>query len=186
MKNLDEALVSDRVVLSVMGAHAGEGVDAIFSRKIADVSTCGETFWVYGSPASRPDRAQAVGCEYVLFLAPVVKNGARPTTEADAASMFSVDKKIWQPLPASLSPVTGKLRRGGYALSLSSLSLCTDGQVDLWQYAHAEEPVRFRLGASTLPVHRQDTSTNPARAVSRFRRVLAVGKLGDPCAVWVR
>jgi len=187
MKNLNAALVADRVFLSVMGPHAGEDSAAIFSRKIADVASVGSTLWVYGSHASRPDRAQASGSTYVLFLEAASKNGARPTTSADAASEFSVDKRRWQALPAGLGPVTGHFQRGaGYAFVLKNLSLCSDARIDLWQYAHGDVAVQFRLGASTLPVHRRDTSSDPFRAKSRIRRVLAVGKLDVPCAVWVR
>ena len=46
MSLLDEAGSAPACVLSVMGAHAGESVDAIFGRKMADCRIAGLTFWV--------------------------------------------------------------------------------------------------------------------------------------------
>jgi hypothetical protein len=186
MSILDAAFASDCPILSVMGAHAGEETDAIFSRKMTDINTAGLTFWVYGSHAARPELAQRANCGYVLFIEPASKNGARPTTVADVATAFSSNPTNWRPLPSNIGPVTGRFQNsGGYALVLTELSLCTDARVDLWAYGCGEAAVKFRLGASTLLVQRRDTSADPARAKSRFRRILAVGKLDYPCAVWV-
>jgi hypothetical protein len=179
-----EALAADRVVLSVMGAHAGEDEATIFSRKIVDTKRFGRTFWVYGSHTSRPDRVQRSGSRFVLFLAPATSKGARPTTTADRASSFSADGS-WSPLPVGMSPVTGRLAGKGYALVLSELALC-DVEIDLWKYASGADAVRFKLGASTLPVCLKDTSSDPLRMLSRFRRVVAVGRLLPPLAVWIK
>ncbi len=44
MTLLEDALKSDLCIISVMGAHAGEGTDVIFNRKIADIARTGKTF----------------------------------------------------------------------------------------------------------------------------------------------
>lgn len=176
------AFATDRVILSVMGAHAGEDESAIFARKMGDISSSGQTFWVYGSHSARPDRVQISGSRYVLFLSPASSNGARPTTTSVCASCFSRDKNIWAPLP-TVGPVTGKLP--SYAFVMSELSFCAE-VIDLWEYASVDSAVRFRLGASTVIANRRDTSTDPLRMRSRFRRVVAIGKLVEPFAVWVK
>jgi hypothetical protein len=50
MTLIEEALKSARCIISVMGDHAGEGTDAIFIRKIADIKQTGITFWLMRSP----------------------------------------------------------------------------------------------------------------------------------------
>lgn len=160
-----------RVVLSVMGPHAGESVDAIFERKIEDVRRCGRTFWLFKSPAANPSRATAFKPERVLFLAPVAKNGARPTTASSAATEFSRDGVTWETLPA-ISPITGKLP--AYALVLSTLAL-VDEEIDLGAYVTYDgKPVVFRLGASTLLAQPVTSAT-----IGKRRRVIAVGRIED-------
>ena len=178
-----EALAADRVVLSVMGPHAGESESAIFERKIADIETNWFTLWLYSSPASEPKLAQSFAASYALFLAPASKGTARPTTMAQKATSWSVSNKYWQPVPENMSPVTGRMP--AYALIVKALETC-DAAVNIWSFGAGDGPVRFALGRSTLLAHRRDTSTHPRRMLSQFRRVVAVAKLDDTCAVWVR
>ena len=58
---LDEALAAPQCVVSAMGDHAGEGIDAIFERKIADIRRTGKTFWLMKSPKARPGELQRHG-----------------------------------------------------------------------------------------------------------------------------
>ena len=183
---LSTALESDRVILSVVGAHAGESERDIFKRKLEDVNSVGNTFWLYRSPSARPDLVQSFLSElaFVLFLAPSNKSGARPTTVSDRVAELSRDKAHWQPVPIGISPITGKLP--AYAFVFSELETCSSEMIDLWQYeTDLGSSVRFRLGMSTLLTrHALTLSTAPMK--SRFRRVFAVGKLVPPHAVWVR
>lgn len=186
---LNDALGADRVILSVMGAHAGEAEDEIFSRKIWDVANTGKTFWVYGSHSARPALVQDFGAKYVLFLEPSSKNGARPTTTSARASAFSLNRSSWISIPEKLSPVTGRMP--GYAFVFSKLSLCADAEVDLWSYSeeswsYVTKAVRFKLGASTLLARRGDTSWSHDKLRSRFRRIMAVGELTGSGSVWLR
>lgn len=65
-----------RCIISVMGDHAGEGVDAILKRKIADIGRVGKTFWLMRSPKAQPAQVQKM-CRaapaYVIFVAPATK-----------------------------------------------------------------------------------------------------------------
>ena len=54
MSLLEEALGEPQCVVSVMGAHAGEDVDVIFGRKLADCQAVGRTFWVAKSAKACP------------------------------------------------------------------------------------------------------------------------------------
>jgi hypothetical protein len=71
-------------VVSVIGSHAGEGIDAIFERKKADIEQIGKTFWLVRSPKAQPGQVQGI-CRtapaYTMFIEPSTKGGARPTIE---------------------------------------------------------------------------------------------------------
>ena len=78
MTLLREALDAPWCVISVMGSHAGEGVDVILDRKAADCQTAGQTFWVAKSAKARPGRVQelcASSAGYVVFVEPATLGG---------------------------------------------------------------------------------------------------------------
>ena len=189
---LDEALAASECVISVMGAHAGEDADTIFERKIEDCKTVGRTFWVAKSAKARPAQVQAVcrlGRGFVIYVEPAIPSGARPTKESDSAIAYSPDRATWLPLPTGLGPVTGQLDASATALVFEELTTDLDWALDLWGYADGADPdmpLRFILGLSTVCAVRKDMSTHPSRMKSRYRRVVAVGRLAEPYCVWVR
>jgi hypothetical protein len=192
MKPVEEALACPRCIISVMGAHAGEGVDSIFTRKIADIDRVGKTFWLARSPKAQPAQVQKM-CQavpaYVVFIAPATKGGARPTVEQDPAKEFSQDLKMWRPFPNGLGPVTGKLDSRSVALVFDMLTLAADTTLDLWNYADftdTHKPVKLMLGCSTSCAVRRHMSSHPDRLKSRYRDVVAVARLSAPFCVWVR
>lgn len=192
MTLLREALDAQWCVISVMGAHAGEDVDAIFDRKAADCSTAGRTFWVAKSAKTRPQQVQeccasSTGC--VVFCEPATPGGARATTRAERASEYSPDHLNWLPLPADIGPVTGQIDGAATALVFDRLVTGGEGVIDLWRYADASDPglpVRFKLGSSTLCAVRRGTASHPERMKSRYRGIVAVGRLVEPYCAWVR
>ncbi len=192
MTLLEEALKSDRCIISVMGAHAGEGADVIFNRKIADIERTGKTFWLMRSPKARPIQVQDI-CKpspaYTIFVEPASKGGARPTTNNEAAKEHSADKKIWSQLPKGGGPVTGKIDSSATALVFDRMTTNVSGTIDLWKYSDfsvEEKPLKFILGCSTVCVIQKDMSTHPDRMKSRYRGIIAVAKLTEPYCVWLR
>jgi len=192
MQLLDEALACSRCVLSVMGDHAGEGVDAIFKRKIADIGRTGKTFWLMRSPKARPAQVQEI-CGtvpvYTVFVEPATKGGARPTTTETAAREYSVDGESWHRLPEGISPVTGKLDTGAAALVFDMVETAVSGTLDLWGYGDfrdAKKPLKFILGCSTVCAVRGNMTSHPDRMKSRYRGVVAVARLAEPYCVWLR
>jgi hypothetical protein len=184
-------------VLSVMGPHAGEESDAIFARKISDIRNTGRTFWVIRSHKARPNMIQAIAAAVrhrsgellCAFLAPSSPGGAVPTKICCAATEYSADQSKWQALPAGVTAVTGQMTPSTCALVFDQLCLPESAVVDLWQYADffdPTQPVKIRQGASTIGVLRGDTSTHPDRMKSHLRQVVAVGRLVEPFAVWLR
>jgi hypothetical protein len=189
---VDQALAAPGCVISVMGGHAGEGVDTIFKRKMADVDAVGRTFWVARSPKARPSQVQqlcAAERGYVIFVEPAIAGGAKPTTACVSASEYSGDRVKWLPLPQGIGLVTGKLDDAATAFVFDQLTTDTGRVLDLWQYADASDkssPVRFILGRSTVCAVRADTSANPRRMKSRYRAVVAVARLAEPYSAWLR
>lgn len=187
----------DYSVVSVMGPHAGEGSDAIFARKMADIRNVGRTFWIVRSHKAKPDMVQTIGSAVrnrsgeplCAFLAPSSPGGAVPTKTCSAATAYSIDRAQWQPVPDGITPVTGQLTPSTCALVFDHICLCESSVLDLWQYADffsPGRPARIRQGASTVGVVRGDTSAHPDRMKSHLRQVMAVGRLVEPFAVWLR
>ena len=81
MKLIDEALQSHYCVISVMGAHANEGSETIFGRKMQDIDKTGTTYWLMRSPKARPPEVQDI-CKtttsYVIFIEPASRGGGAP------------------------------------------------------------------------------------------------------------
>lgn len=192
MSLLQAALEASSCVISVMGAHAGEAVDAIFGRKAVDCQVAGRTFWVAKSPKARPEQVQALcgpHCGFVIFVEPATPGGARPTTEARRATLYSADRITWHPLPQGIGPVTGQMDDATAALVFDQLATNVDGVLDLWDYADAaaqDSPLKFTLGRSTVCAVRKEMSRHPNRMKSRHRQVIAVGRLVAPYCAWVR
>jgi len=189
---LDQALAAPECVISVMGDHAGEGIDAIFERKMADIDTAGHTFWVAKSAKARPAQVQSLcttQAGYVIFVEAATQGGARPTIASVSASEYSSDQIDWLPLPPGIGPVTGKIDNSATAFVFDQLTTVSSGTLDLWRYSDhldVSRPVRFILGCSTMCAVRADMTTHSQRMKSRFRRIVAVGRLAEPYCVWLR
>jgi hypothetical protein len=189
---LEEALKSPQCIISVMGDHAGEGIDAIFFRKANDIEQRKTTFWFMRSPKARPVQLQSL-CKkihtYAIFVEPATRGGARPTKKEDAAMEYSVDRLLWHRLPEGISPVTGKIDAAAAALVFDMLTTVDDGILDLWDYADVsdpQKPVKFILGCSTVCAIRKDMKPHPKKMKSRYRRIVAAARLAEPYCVWLR
>ena len=189
---IERAITCPRCVISVMGDHAGEGTDAIFGRKIADIERAGQTFWLMKSPKARPAQVQqlcAAGPTFTIFVEPASKGGARPTIAEDTAREFSADGKTWQHLPDGLGPVTGNLGSRAAALVFDKMMTDVSGTLDLWSYAEfvdAQKPLKFILGCSTVCAIRKDMGSHPDKMKSRYRAIVAYARLAAPYCVWLK
>ena len=184
-------------VFSVMGPHAGEDSDSIFTRKAEDINKVGKTFWLVRSYLAKPNMVQKLCAEaikqtcnpFCLFLAPSSPSGATPTKSNCAASEYSSDSSTWHPLPPGLGPVTGQIARSTCALIFDELIVRESGIIDLWDYADyfdSKQPIKTKQGASTVCGILKETRTHPDRMKSHKRSVIAIGRLAAPYAVWLR
>jgi len=186
------------VVLSVIGPHACETEEEIFRRKIMDIINMGKTFWLIKSYNSKPNLVRqfcrSAGTEsretFIIFIEPSTKGGAKPTKKSSSAREYSEDKITWTELPIGLTPVTGKMDGNTFALVFDLLELFPAKKtIDLWEYADffkQENPITIRQGGSTLCAIKKDMSRGKNRIKSRFRKIVAVGKLCNPYCVWLR
>ncbi|MBI2519501.1 MAG: hypothetical protein HYV97_03765 [Bdellovibrio sp.] len=152
-------------ILSIVGAHANESLEEIFSRKMQDVKKYGMTFWLYKSWGCKP--AQCENAKKVIFLESSSKGrGARPTTVAENAREYSLDNKTWDKIPYNLQ-VTGQLP--AYAFILKDLQI-VDETYDIGS-------AKFMLGKST--VIKDDSAKSGV-----CRKVMAIGAIKN--VVYVR
>ena len=186
------------VIISVMGPHAGESSEEIFSRKIDDVENIGKTFWVVQSYKANPPKVKSLIQKaesekkdvFCIFISPSQKGGAKPTTLSDKARYFSSDKKKWEELPSGLSPVTGKMSSNSFSLVFDKLwAIDETTKLDLWNYADFEEqekPVLPKLGVSTICTIKKDMSMNPKKIKSNLRNIEAIARVSALGCVWLK
>ncbi len=172
-------------ILSVIGWHAGQTPHHIVQRKSADIKKAGCTIWLYQSWKARIQDVQTFGNLHANPTVYFLEGAAYPASTAHAASQMSSDGSKWQPLPNGIGPVTGKLPGGGFFLG--DLLDVFDRNIDLWEYVEHPSlvPLKFQQGASTACA-----VPSPKGAVSgmksRHRRVVAIGKLIPPYAVYLK
>jgi hypothetical protein len=114
-----------------------------------------------------------------------LEGSAYPATTAQAAREMSSNGSNWTPLPRGIGKVTGRLPSGG--LFIGTLSPLVNREIDLWEYLEhsTSKPLRFRQGASTACV--VVSQTGPVQGMnSRTRKVVAIGRLAPPYAVYLR
>lgn len=196
MEILKAILNATHTIISVMGEHAGEGTAKIFARKKADIDSGrpGWTLWLTRSDKAKPDSVQKLCGKqretWVIFIEPSAPDGARPTESAVPACSYSADRARWKRLPSEMSPVTGKIDGGAYALAFDQIHFpVSAGDLNLWDYADfstPSSPIRPRLGGSTIcAMKKKDMSRHPDRIKSRPRRIVALARLTPPFAVWL-
>jgi hypothetical protein len=184
------------VVISVMGPHAGESENEIFNRKIQDIHNIGLTFWLMKSHRAKPELVQELCLKanaentgsYCVFIEASSKRGAVPTKSVSSAESYSKDNLTWVALPQGLSPVTGKIDKNAYALVFNRLELVNES-IDLWSYAdffNQNNPLKIIQGASTICAIKKDVANDIEKIKSRYRRVVAIGKLCEPFCVYLR
>jgi len=174
----------------VIGDHAGEKIGYIFERKIRDVETSGQTFWVIARLNITPQIAIKIAAGhpfYTYFVLPASgkPDGGTPTKIDKVNEQYSIDRLKWLPMPQNISPVTGR----GSALIFDELEIIKKNEIlDLWDYKEyqSDSALRFRIGASTKCVERGETSSQKGRMKSRFREIAAIGRLKHPYVVYVR
>ena len=180
------------LVITVIGPHAGDDVSTIFSKKQKEIDNHGKTYWLLKSFRAKTNQIQNI-CKkanedkedvYCLFIEPSSKDGARPTICNSLVKYISHNGSEWEELPSNVN-ITGKIDIQSSALVLNGLLLVNPMQiVDLWEYSEfgTDAPLKLQLGASTICCVRKHSEGMK----SRFRNVVALGRLAFPYAVLVK
>jgi len=177
----------DKVILSVMGPHAGESEDFIFNRKVEEIKREGYTFWVHHSVSADPITVRSFiwGCNnpIILFLAPSAKGGAKDTKSLNYATKYSLDKINWLEVPKDIK--ASGVNKGAYAFVIKNIELNPlIKEVDLSKYTVSdwnEEP-RFMQGRGSLCCK----INNFPRVKTRIRKVVASAVLCNPYSVYLK
>jgi hypothetical protein len=168
-------------ILSIIGWHAGESPEDIVERKCSDVPC---TIWVYQSWKARVEAVQQFGnidSNPVIYF---LEGRASPARTTQEARQMSGDRSSWKPLPEGIGKVTANLPGSGLLIGkLSQL----DSEIDLWEYLEhpSLQPLRFQRGASTACVVPAQNGSVEGM-INHIRRVVAVGRLVEPYAVFLR
>jgi len=177
-------------VLTIVGTHAGETIEEIILRKQQEISKLGYTFWLYKSHSAKPTIVQEMAKTHKIntyLINASSLSGAKPTTEKALARLYSTDKHNWDAIPSGLI-VTG-LSKGAFALVFKNIRILDNEVIDLWDYSdysNPQDPVRFRLGNSTIPVIQKSSMNSSNKIKSNIRKVIAVGELKKPFCVYVQ
>ena len=194
MANLNPILMKKFILVSVIEFHAGESEAEIFYRKKREIIDTGKSFWLIKSfKAKTEDIQKFCKCAlnegedvFCIFLEASQKGGAQPTKTNSVASQFSSDNTYWSDIPKEIK-VTGKIDKKTTALVLESLEMNDENKVeiDLWNYSNfldSLNPIRFTQGASTICA----TKKYNEGMKSRYRQIVAFGKLTKPFAIWLK
>ena len=180
---------SGYLIITIVGSHAGEELKNIFLRKQKDIEKTKKTYWLLKSFKAKTDHIQEF-CNlakkdnqecYCLFIEAGSKNGAKPTINNQLAKEISKDGLLWQKAEHT---ITGKVDKQSTALVMSKLTILDKPELfDFWNYSEPNKvPIKLQLGASTgCCIKRKSKGM-----VSRYRNIVAIGKLINPYAVWVR
>jgi hypothetical protein len=178
--------LEDHLVFSVLGPHAQESLTTIFSRKQQDITSAGLTFWMSHSIIDVQTIQQSGhngNLKFCWLISASSRYGAKMTSTNESAIQYSPDRLSWFDLPMNISPVTGKIDRGAWALVFKELVL-SDVPLDLWDYATLDHnPIVIRQGFGTHLVKKHRVSEG---IKSRYRRILGVATLVSPFIVWLR
>lgn len=194
MANINSILNKKFLLFSVVGFHAGESESEIFDRKQKEIIDTRKSFWLIKSFKAKTKDIQEF-CEHALsededifciFIEASQKGGAQPTKTSSIASKFSSDDIQWVDIPKEIK-VTGKIDKKTTALVLESLELNNenDVEIDLWNYSDFLDdlnPIRFTQGASSICA----TKKYNEGMKSRYRKIVAFGKLTKPFAIWLK
>lgn len=187
MMDIDKILKLDRIVISVVGPHAGENYGAIIKRKRKEISDTKYCFWYINSYVARPDTIQnffnGINDSYCLFIESVGKKDENTITR-DTAREYSIDGKNWEKIPPTVK-VTGLLNKGATALIIDELE-SLDAKINFnikeyYNYLNSEKDKQLILqGKSTVCCKKKECKEN------RSRKILAIGHLIKPYGVWVK
>lgn len=174
------------VLVMRVGFHAGESLDEILQRKTAEIAEHGFTYWGYGGSSCHPlTQVQPFHRDHAPVVA-FVLTVSDPGLTTHEMSEVSADKSLWRPV----SP--HRVTSSKWGLVLTSLKpVATTIDLSLFEVAIGQskgKPLSAYLRgrcdkACAVSVAPGVTSEHQ---VARIEPVVALGRLGQPAAVFFR
>lgn len=180
------------VIFMKIGVHAQESLDSIIKRKLQEIRDEGMAFWGYGGntchPASmvQPFAAtqHARGKPIYLVMQKMQSNHMAPPVRSDE---FSVDGKVWQPVPKGIH-----VRGSRFALAIRNLEEA-DFVLPLSRTHVAQGRTQGRNGALYVSgrvdkacLELDDTVRVPPAPEEKVAPIGLVAELCEPYAVFLR
>lgn len=192
---IQNAKDAKRCIISVMGPHAGENNENIFNRKINDIMRLGFSYWIIRSSGAKVETVQAFfegeDNAYVIFVTPSTSSAAIPTASSQPARLISFDGHFWKKIPDEMSPVTGRIDKMTCGLVLDHLEYYPTAPVDLdlsnyCDPASTSKGITIMQGRSTVVAQKVAGQILQIKMKSIARKIIGVGKLKYPYAVWLQ
>jgi ribosomal protein S15P/S13E len=180
------------LIVSIVGTHAGEGIEKIIKRKQEEIKIAGKSFWLIISNEAKVEQIQKMCKEafnegitpYCIFISPKQINGAKATKISDLALSYSIDGKTYLKIPKGIK-VTGKIQKNTTGMVFEDIVAISDKIINLnnfLNYNSKDKKVKLGLGRSTMCV----LKTNDFLENKDNREIIAVAKLKEPYAVKLR
>lgn len=174
-------------IISVIGPHAGEDIDSIFTRKINDIKKCNYTYWICKSRAISPEIITAFQAFnnpfelFIIFIKTANNSLGKDTNISDKAQYFKEEDQ-WVSLDQKLSPLTGKMPTNGF--KLGEINVVKEKWINLNEYlewspekAKNGKPIQIMMGKSTLCIIKANQKTrnemkNSVREIVGYARLI--------------
>jgi len=162
------------------------------------VDDAGKSFWIYGQSAMDSPRDIQQRCRvlaengreaFCVFIEPSSSGGAQMTKSRNPAVQYSSDQNLWQDIPSGIL-ATGRMPTS--AMVFDEIRFDNETRlmgVNLWDYRLFQSPgaaVIFGQGRSTKCCELGSSTDDPMKLISNLRYAVALARLTEPYAVWVR
>ncbi len=175
-----------------VGAHVGESLEAIITRKQAEIREHGHTFWSFASATpgrvqlwrQELQRAQASECP-VICCGSSTKDPQRQKADEYWATEWSFDQRHWQKLPERVTNYHRPARNGilASAFMVKDIAVPQDRVIRRPSPWLAMTPIEWRT--TTVPT-RGEYLVRGVEAEAAGSRVRLVLTAADPFVVWIR
>ena len=187
---LYSALNAKYVFISVMGPHANETENDIYTKKLNNIKICGKSFWVSRIFKKYIEESRRKLNRETGYLILVESKSATDTKEAQTATKYSENQKIWEDIDYQLNDVTGYFyKNGATAYYFDKIELCNKPiKIDLNDYVEAKDylkAIKFWLGHTNVFAKKSNIKMHKGMK-SHERKIVAVLRLKYPYVVWVK
>lgn len=196
----------ERIIISVIGPHAGKSVEDNFSEKISDIQNFGYCYWISKSWACNMSTVLNFCKEKEVLLVWILSSSnsyGKDTNTRQIANYWRENENCeWKEMNKKMNKTTGKLPSNSFLLDEISI-VDSNIEIDLWKYIEYSDnpdrnglPFKSIMGKSTICVVNIDKyPENNIKNLSKHeievankknkRKVVAIGRLKNPFYIQV-